>query len=135
MAGFQLQLFLSPLTLGEKGSIFRRKSSFKLSHLLAFKVLVSNIQGTGYTEVSHSQRCKRTRKETRNSEEVTPDRMRLGTPRLLQTRQETGQYGTALGSRHSETAAKQLSYPKPTPAVSGPCQLNPSLDWLSQGSF
>lgn len=44
MAGFQLQLFLSPLTLGEKGYIFKRKSSFKLSHSLVFKVLVANIQ-------------------------------------------------------------------------------------------
>ena len=135
MAGFQLKLFLSPLTLGEKGYIFKRKSSFKLSHSLVFKVLVANIRGTAYTEVSHSQRCKRTRKETWVSEEVTPNRMCLGKPSLLQTRLETGQYSTALGSRHSETAAKRLSHPKPTPALSGPCQLNPGLDWLSQDSF
>ena len=133
MAGFQLQLFLSPLTLGAKGSIFRKKSSFKLSHSLAFKVLVSNGQGTGYIEVSHLQRCKRTRKETWVREEVTPDRMRLGKPGC--SRPETGQHSTALGSRHGNTAAQRLSYPKPTPALSGPCQLNPSLDCLSQDSF
>lgn len=51
------------------------------------------------------------------SEEVTQTEC-LGKP-MLQTRLETGQYSTALGSGHSETAAKWLSHPKPTPALLG----------------